>query len=38
VLLLDESLSQIDTGLRNRMKWPALLKNRTVIAVEHARS
>lgn len=38
VLLLDESLSQIDTGLRNRMKWPALLKNRTVIAVEHARN
>ncbi len=37
VLLLDESLSQIDTGLRNRMNWPALLKNRTVIAVEHAR-
>ena len=37
VLLLDESLSQIDTRSRRRMNWPALLENRTVVAVEHAR-
>jgi ABC-type bacteriocin/lantibiotic exporter with double-glycine peptidase domain len=37
VLLLDESLSQIDVRTRRRMQWPALLQNRTVIAVEHAR-
>jgi ABC-type bacteriocin/lantibiotic exporter with double-glycine peptidase domain len=37
VLLLDESLSQIDVRTRRRMQWPALLHNRTVIAVEHAR-
>jgi len=37
VLLLDESLSQIDVRARRRMQWPALLHNRTVIAVEHAR-
>jgi ABC-type multidrug transport system fused ATPase/permease subunit len=37
VLLLDESLSQIDTRSRRRMNWPALIENRTVVAVEHAR-
>jgi len=37
VLLLDESLSQIDARSRRRMNWPALIENRTVVAVEHAR-
>ena len=37
VLLLDESLSQIDVRSRRRMNWSALLENRTVVAVEHAR-
>jgi ABC-type bacteriocin/lantibiotic exporter with double-glycine peptidase domain len=35
VLLLDESMSQIDEGTRSRFEWQALLQNRTVIAVEH---
>jgi len=35
VLLLDESMSQIDAGTRRRMHWQALIEGRTVVAVEH---
>jgi ABC-type bacteriocin/lantibiotic exporter with double-glycine peptidase domain len=35
VVLLDEATSQIDVDARRAIDWPALTKNRTVIAVEH---
>jgi len=35
ILLLDESMSQIDAGTRRRMAWKALIEGRTVVAVEH---
>jgi ATP-binding cassette, subfamily B, bacterial len=35
VLLLDESMSQIDEATRSRLDWKALLRDRTVIVVDH---
>jgi len=36
VVLLDESVSQLDVGTRGRIRWDALCADRTIISVQHA--